>query len=103
MCPLDVKVQDAIIPSKREKKIMTDDTKLIKSISDGITELFFKWKVPQDVFKNIYNNIDNYNEFYKDSIEIKKTELLAKISEIISNKELNLDSYLYLRSNFLEI
>ncbi len=76
---------------QREKKPLSEDTKIVKNITDNVNELFFKWTIIQRFFKNIYNNIDNYDNLYASELKIKKDELNKKVEEIINNKDINLD------------
>jgi ankyrin repeat protein len=76
---------------QREKKPVSEDTRIVKNLTDNVNELFFKWIIIQRYFKNIYNNIDNYDNLYVSELKVKKDELNKKVEEIINNKDINLD------------
>ncbi len=88
-CPVNLNEQ-FLVPKDNKKKY-SKDTQIIQEISDLINQLFFKWVIPQVTFKNTYENINNYDNVYKKEIELKKMEFSKTLSEILSNKTIDLD------------
>ncbi len=88
-CPSEREEEKPLV--QREKKPLSEDTMIVKNITDNVNELFFKWQIIQRFFKNIYNNINNYDNLYALELNLKKDELTKKVEEIINNKDINLD------------
>ena len=89
-CPSENKDKD-IIPREKKDKPVTEETRIIQSLINNVNLFLFKWIEPQRYFKNIYNNIANYNELYKKELEVNKEDLSKKILDIINNKSIDID------------
>lgn len=84
-CPNEVESSTFIIPKKQKEK--TPEEIILQDLFNNINTLFFSNDKTKTIFKNIYNNINNYDELYKNELEAKKTELEKKVGEILINKD----------------
>ena len=90
-CPAREEIRDDYLVPKRKTSIVTEEKKIVQEIADSINKLFFEWPVTQRLFKNIFNNINNFDKLYATELTQKKETFLKDIYKTISDKNLTKD------------